>query len=459
MRYSIAKFDEVNKSEIIFASDFYSNIKRKALNQLKKQQIGSLIDYFVINKNIINTINKEAINYDLKHSIGNFLNNDNKIERLDKQKILLEADSFIISRLRSYLKEFAIVRENNLLQVASTEYLSYKSKDNEKFSTSLLLALTMTKQVQTILNYSQYGTEHPRFYEFVFNTLPISTKVLNLNNEISKIVTKALILYDNSKLLYKLAEDILLKELDLVDCKPKHQLSYIKKFSDTKISGRIDAEHFQPKYDEIIKKIKGYKNGYNIISNLFNNQEKIFRKQQDTVYNYVEIGCINIYDTIIEPLCIKGIDLPVNAKYILNKEDLLISQVRPYRGAISIIKEDNLIGSAAFTVLSEKDKLNKETLLVLLRTKYMLDFSLKFNTGISYPTINPEDILSFPIPIIRNEIQISIKKQIDDMYKLKKQSKQLLEIAKLGVEKAIEKDDEISITWINQELEKLDIKL
>jgi len=43
-------------------------------------------------------------------------------------------------------------------------------------------------------------------------------------------------------------------------------------------------------------------------------------------------------------------------------------------------------------------------------------------------------------------------------FAIKKQSKQLLEIAKTGVEKAIETNEEVAIDWINQQLKNLEIK-
>lgn len=41
----------------------------------------------------------------------------------------------------------------------------------------------------------------------------------------------------------------------------------------------------------------------------------------------------------------------------------------------------------------------------------------------------------------------------------KKKSKQLLEIAKTGVERAIETDEATAIAWMNQQVEALGIKL
>jgi hypothetical protein len=54
---------------------------------------------------------------------------------------------------------------------------------------------------------------------------------------------------------YAEAEKTLLSELGLLNWKPKYQLSFIKNFSDTQSAYRIDAEYFQPLYDEIVKVI------------------------------------------------------------------------------------------------------------------------------------------------------------------------------------------------------------
>lgn len=48
---------------------------------------------------------------------------------------------------------------------------------------------------------------------------------------------------------------------------------------------------------------------------------------------------------------------------------------------------------------------------------------------------------------------------MQDARNAKSKSKQLLEIAKTGVERAIEADEATATTWINQQLEALNIKL
>lgn len=288
-------------------------------------------------------------------------------------------------------------------------------------------------------------------------------KVVNLKDSIQKLiselVSRSYLLKEKSNSFYSQAEQLLLSELGLLGWKPKHTLAFVKNYSDTQKAERIDAEYFQPKYEEIIEAVKKYKGGFDTISGQFRQNKKSFKKTPDKEYQYIEIGCVNISDGSVEPIKLQGSELPANAKIKFQKGDVIVSKVRPYRGAIGIVDSENYVGSGAFTVLQENGVVNKETLMVFLRLKPLLDFSLKFNTGTSYPTITDEDILNFPLPKIDSRTQEEIKKKITEMYETKKISKSLLEIAKRGVEMAIEKDEQEAGKWINGEIEKLGVKI
>ena len=281
----------------------------------------------------------------------------------------------------------------------------------------------------------------------------------NFQKSIQNLIEKSEEIIEVSKDIYSQAEELLLSELGLLDWKPKHTLSFVKNFSDTQEAERFDAEYFQPKYEEIIEAVKKYKGGFDVVSGQFKPNKKSFKKITGKEYKYIEIGCINTSDGSMEPMILQENELPANAKIKLKKDDVIVSKVRPYRGAIGIVNSDDYVGSGAFTVLQEKGVVNKETLLVFLRLKPILDFSLKFNTGTSYPTITDEDILNFPLPKIDSKTQKEIKEKITEMYETKKLSKSLLEIAKRGVEMAIEKDEQESGKWIENKLTELGIKI
>jgi uncharacterized protein YktB (UPF0637 family) len=61
--------------------------------------------------------------------------------------------------------------------------------------------------------------------------------------------------------------------------------------------------------------------------------------------------------------------------------------------------------------------------------------------------------------LIFSRYQIVISSQVETSHQKREQSKQLLEIAKIGVERAIETDEATAIDWINQQLADLGVTL
>ena len=76
-------------------------------------------------------------------------------------------------------------------------------------------------------------------------------------------------------------------------------------------------------------------------------------------YQYIEIGDVNVSDGSYSFNEVATEDLPANAKIMVKEGDILISTVRPNRGAITVIEHDrdDLIVSGAFTVLRRKSKI------------------------------------------------------------------------------------------------------
>lgn len=261
----------------------------------------------------------------------------------------------------------------------------------------------------------------------------------DFQSQIDFLVKSAHAKLEQSKSLYAQAENLLLEELELKNWQPKSNLHTTKKFSDFVNSGRLDAEYYQSKYDEIENAIKNYKGGFDIVSNRFKKNIDVCDYKK-TEYNYIEIGDINVGDGSVSFNKVETSQLPDNAKRVLHKNDILISKVRPYRGAVAIIdfEQEDLIGSGAFTVLQEKSSYKKETLQILFRTSIYKEWLLKWNVGSSYPVIKDEDILNLPIPLLPKAIQTQITTLIQQSFEYKAESKKLLEEAKRIVEEEIE---------------------
>jgi len=258
---------------------------------------------------------------------------------------------------------------------------------------------------------------------------------------------------EESKAAYTAAENLLLETLGLKDFQPTQQNVNIKSFKDSFLSsGRLDAEYYQLKYEEIEAKIRNSNFGFCKVKDCFSQNKSTYAKDKEG-FNYIEISDISVADGNVSFNFIETPDLPANAKIKLNKGDILVSKVRPNRGAVAIInfEKEDLICSGAFTVLhqNEDSPIKNETLQIFLRTKLFSDLLLKFNCGTSYPVIKDEDILNLDIPIISPEIQTQIAEKIQTSFTLRQQSEKLLERAKRAVEIAIEESEESAMDYIN----------
>ena len=145
--------------------------------------------------------------------------------------------------------------------------------------------------------------------------------------------------------------------------------------------------------------------------------------------------------------------MPDNAKIITQKSDVLVSTVRPNRGAVAILEDDGLLVSGAFTVLRERGKYKKEVLQVLLRLPLYRDWLLRYNVGTSYPVIKDDDVLNMPIPLFEDAVQKEIAAKVQESFALRRQSKQLLEYAKQAVEMAIEQGEDAALEWLKDKVD------
>ena len=265
-------------------------------------------------------------------------------------------------------------------------------------------------------------------------------------------------LVNKSELLYIEAEQILLSELGLVDWTPRHQLSFVKNYSNTQSAERIDAEYFQPMYEEIVGKVKKYKGGFKPLDEAVRIKNKNFIPKDKVSYKYIELANISANGNINGFIEASGEELPTRARREVNTGDVIVSSIEGSLSSIALISNelDNALCSTGFHVINS-DKINSETLLIFLKS---LAGQLQLKKGCSgtiLTAINDDEFNSIILPKVTVDIQKEIKKKISEMYETKALSTRLLDIAKQGVEMAIEKDEKQAQNWINSELKKLNI--
>lgn len=236
------------------------------------------------------------------------------------------------------------------------------------------------------------------------------------------------------------------QELPEINCSTK---TISESFSST---GRLDAEFYQEKYRAYETGILLAAQGYTYIKKEFLQIKEKCSRELDA-YNYVEIGDIDVGAGTATFNAVNTNELPDNAKIMTKQGDLLVSTVRPNRGAVAILEDEGLLVSGAFTVLRENGNYPKEILQVLLRTSMYRDWLLRFNVGTSYPVIKDEDVLNMPVPILGDDVKQDVVTKVNESASLRRQSKQLLEYAKQAVEMAIEQGENAALAWLKDKVE------
>lgn len=233
--------------------------------------------------------------------------------------------------------------------------------------------------------------------------------------------------YRDADSILKEASDSIAKELELLDFVFDETKFSVRNSVDVLNEHRIDSEYWQRGFDEIVAIVKRYPAGYSTVGSKFKQVPKKFKSTPDSEYLYVEISDLDVKSGEISPNLVLARDLPANAKIELLEKSLLVSKVRPNRGAIAIA--DNLGGavvSGALVTLTPTSDLNLESLMMYLRLKPIRELMLKFNTGTSYPTITDEVIMALPVPNFPSELQKKIQN-------LLKESKELNRYAQLSL--------------------------
>ncbi len=432
----------------VLSSDFYKKIMFESL--LKLDSSIKVKDYFDFNNQTISQINQNVLSYDLTNSLSGYLLNPATVSDIESNKKIVKGDDLIISRLRSYLKECAVVDKQQILQIVSSEYFVLRKNDSSLISSHTLQAYLLSKYVQKIFECSQYGTEHPRLYDFILSNLTIPKCVINLNFIITDSLIKAHNNLKESKQLYTEAEEILYRELGLHDFIPSNEPVNIKNFSESfGVSGRLDAEYYQKKYEEMVNQLKKYKYNFDILENIchFNNQN--FNPNENELYQYIELSNIGINGEITTPEYELGVNLPSRARRQVKKNDVIISSIEGSLSSCAMIpnKYHNAICSTGFYVLNSTI-INPETLLILFKSVLIQNTLKKICSGTILTAFSIDELRKIPIPLIHNEIQQKIADKIQESFNLREESERTLQNAVRAVEIAIEENEESAMKFL-----------
>jgi restriction endonuclease S subunit len=299
-----------------------------------------------------------------------------------------------------------------------------------------------------------YSALQPHIAPTYIKQIPIPIFSEDLMTNIDNLFLQAQDLLKQSQNLYSQAETLLLEELGLKDLKPKYEKTYTAKLSDAFSAHRIDAEYFQPAYEEVVRKIKEYPNGFSKLLKHVENIKPNFdpTKYPDEDFCYVELADIDSSIGVIHSVNkVKGGEAPNRARRLLKEGDVIVSSVEGSLEKVALIdKEHNAcLASTGFFQFRPLNIL-PEVLLVLSKT-IILQLQLKKRcSGTILTAVPKESLRDTIIPIIPLSIQQEIASLVQQSHEARKKAKELLEIAKRAVEIAIENSEAEALDYISK---------
>ncbi|MCF6182511.1 restriction endonuclease subunit S [Lutibacter sp.] len=287
--------------------------------------------------------------------------------------------------------------------------------------------------------------------------LPILSNDFQIKLKI--IILEKYELLKDSKQSYTQAENLLLDEIGLQNFAASKEPINIKSFAASfGTSGRLDAEYYQKKYEQVVNKVKS--KPFDMLSNLVDIKKSI----EPGSKNYVENGLPFMR---VADLSKNGLSEPQKyiSDYFVKENQDKIKKLKPKKGTILFSKDGSVgiayhlrqnyngITSGAILHLNVKDekRIIPEYLTLALNSKIVQMQAERDAGGSIILHWRSSEIENVVVPIIDYKKQEQIANLIEESFALKKQSEHLLEVAKKAVEIAIEENEEVALKYINQE--------
>lgn len=326
----------------------------------------------------------------------------------------------------------------------------------------------------------QYNMNHSELGCFEIPLLSI-----DFQNRIKEIVKHNSLKEVESQKLYSQAETLLLQEIgfneSLLPSKQEVKGSNpdwiatfvaktginpnvnVKSFKESfGVTGRLDAEYYQKKYEVIIEKIKSQK--HDTLQSIVEINKSIepgsnYYSDDETGLPFMRVADYNKFG-LSEP------NKKLTSDFVKDNQDK-IDELKPKKGTILFSKDgsvgtayhlrEDLEGVTSSAILHLKVKNEKEVIpeyLTLALNSKLVQMQAERDAGGSIILHwRVGEIQNVVVPIIDYTKQQEIAQLIEESFSLKKQSEQLLEIAKKAVEMAIEESEEVAMAFINRNVQ------
>lgn len=270
---------------------------------------------------------------------------------------------------------------------------------------------------------------------------------LDNENEIGELVLQSEKVLNTAIDYYSSAENYLLECLGMQDFAANPDAYNVKTLKESFLeSGRIDAEYYLPKYEDLTLFIKNYSMGSSHLSKMVDfYRGSLISNEYYVEYDanrpaYIRGGDISSNRMVADNMVSISSDFTPSEEAICLEGDIVLAMIGSV-GTASIVTQDfsgSYISNNLGLLRLRNSSIRPEVLHLYLTSAIGKMFFTQRQMVTAQPKIAFRDIENIPIPLIRPEAQEEIAKHVRRSFALRKEASDLLEKAKLSVEHAIE---------------------
>lgn len=355
----------------------------------------------------------------------------------------LKVDDLILSKVGNSIGYFArvdeLINECNI----SENNIGIKLHSLPYERKHYILTYLNTHYANKLVLRRRSGNAQPKLNVGDLTYIPIPLFSTDLELKISELVMRSKYTIELSKSAYRDAENILLNKLELIEWRIPSKTQSVKKVSESFIeSGRLDAEYYQPKYDELFALLGAFDT--KTLSEIVNIEKSI--EPGSEAYQTDGIPFIRVAN--LSKFGITDTDVYLSAEEYGDiirpeKDTILLSKDGSVGIAYKVEENTNIITSGAILHLTIKDNSVMPDYLTLVLNSIVVKMQAERDAGGSViQHWKPSEIEKVIIPILDNEKQIQIAEKVQESFALRRESARLLELAKTAVEVAIEQGED-----------------
>ncbi len=181
-------------------AQYFQPAKLAMIERLARLPGGMIDDRFVIGKERVDPRSAPTApcrNYDLTDALQPVLDDSTEpgvFADMESQKVVFADGDLAVARLRSYLREIAVVDvRDDIPSVGSTEFFPLRKRPGaDAPSAETMMIYLRSPPVQVILKWCQDGSQHPRFSERDLLAIPLPDVVRDQDQAIRHVVREAL---------------------------------------------------------------------------------------------------------------------------------------------------------------------------------------------------------------------------------------------------------------------------